>query len=545
MMTANLMSVAANNDAELVGGSLAGNRDAFGQIVSRYQSLICSLAYSATGSLGQSEDLAQETFITAWKYLGHLRERDKLRAWLCGIARNRINNFLRREGRQPIRAAEPLENVAETHSPEPLPAEQTISNEEQAILWRSLERIPEIYREPLVLFYREHHSIEAVAQSLELTEDAVKQRLSRGRKLLHEQVLAFVEGALERTKPGKVFTLAVMASLPALTFSAKAATLGVAAAKGSAAAKTGGTMGLFAAMTGPLIVFLPNYIAYRVTLAGAQSDEERAGIKSIFGKLGLITLGIFIPFAAMVLWLTRNQTDRSYLSGLFASSLVVIFLPTIFILSFASARRGREFYSRILAQEHAGVFPKPEWEYRSQRTLLGLPLIHIRTGDRFAILKKPVKAWIAVGNSAIGGLFACGGLAIAPLSVGGLSIGLLSFGGLAIGIVALGGIAAGVWPLFGGLIVGWQAFNGCFAVGWSAAVGTFALAHDFALGSFALAAQANNEITRQFIFLNIFFRCAEFINRHWLWLNLFWIVPFFIQWRVNAPKRQQSKRRDA
>ncbi len=543
-MTTNLMPATANNDAELVGGTLAGNRDAFGQIVARYQSLICSLAYSATGSLGQSEDLAQETFITAWKHLGHLRERHKLRAWLCGIARNRINNFLRREGREPIREAEPLENVAETHSAEPLPAEQTISHEEQAILWRSLERIPVIYREQLVLFYREHQSIEAVAQSLELTEDTVKQRLSRGRKMLHEEVLAFVEGALERTNPGKVFTLAVMASLPALTFSAKAAMLGVAAAKGGAAAKTGGTMGLFAAMTGPMIVFLPNYIAYRVTLAGAQSDEERAGIKSIFGRLALITMGIFIPFAAMVLWLTRNQTDHSYLSGLFASSLVVIFLPTIFILSFASARRGREFYSRILAQEHAGVFPKPEWEYRSQRTLLGLPLIHIRIGDRFAILKKPVKAWIAVGNSAIGGLFACGGLAIAPLSFGGLSIGLLSFGGLTIAIVALGGIAAGVWPLFGGLIVGWQSFNGCFAVGWNAAVGVFALAHDFALGRFVLAAQANNEIARQFIFPNIFFRCAEFIDRHWLWLNLLWIVPFFIQWRVNARKRQHPKQGD-
>jgi RNA polymerase sigma factor (sigma-70 family) len=537
MMTTNLMSVATKNDAELVGGTLAGNRDAFGQIVARYQSLICSLAYSATGSLGQSEDLAQETFITAWKHLGHLRERHKLRAWLCGIARNRINNFLRREGREPIRSAEPLENVSESHSPEPLPTEQTISNEEQAILWRSLERIPQIYREPLVLFYREHQSIEAVAEKLELTEDAVKQRLSRGRKLLHEEVLAFVEGALQRTNPSKAFTLAVVASLPALTFSAKAVTIGAAAVKGGAAAKTGGIMGLFAALSGSLIVFLPNYIAYRVTLAGAQSDEERAGIKSIFGRLGLITLGMFIPFAAVVLWLTRNQTDRSYLSGLFASSLVVLFLPTIFILSFASARRGREFYSRILAQEHAGVFPKPAWEYRSQSSLFGLPLVHIRIGDRFAILKKPVKAWIAVGNSAVGGLFAFGGLAIAPLSIGGLSIGLLSFGGLAVGIVALGGIALGIWPLFGGLLIGWQAFDGCFAVGWNAAVGVFALAHNFALGRFVLAAQANNEIARQFIFPNLFFRCAEFVNRHWLWLNLFWIVPFSIQWRVNAPKR--------
>src|SRR5437879_3126924 len=97
MMTTRTMETAAHNDSELVGDSLNGNLNAFGQIVARYQSLICSLAYSATGSLGQSEDLAQETFITAWKHLGHLRERPKLRAWLCGIARNRINNYLRRE----------------------------------------------------------------------------------------------------------------------------------------------------------------------------------------------------------------------------------------------------------------------------------------------------------------------------------------------------------------------------------------------------------------------------------------------------------------
>jgi hypothetical protein len=54
MMTTSMMSMAANNDAELVSESLSGNHDAFGQIVARYQSLICSLAYSATGSLSQS-----------------------------------------------------------------------------------------------------------------------------------------------------------------------------------------------------------------------------------------------------------------------------------------------------------------------------------------------------------------------------------------------------------------------------------------------------------------------------------------------------------
>src|SRR5436190_3985019 len=121
------LSVAVPSDADLVASSLVGSSEAFGLIVSRYQSLICSLTYSATGNLGESEDLAQETFITAWKHLGHLRERQKLKAWLCGIARNCINNALRREGRRPIRSAEVMEEVHEPASAEPLPPDQTIS----------------------------------------------------------------------------------------------------------------------------------------------------------------------------------------------------------------------------------------------------------------------------------------------------------------------------------------------------------------------------------------------------------------------------------
>ncbi len=57
-------------------------------------------------------------------------------------------------------------------------------------------------------------SIETVALNLDLAEDAVKQRLSRGRKMLQEQLLAFVAGALARTNPGQAFTVAVLAALP-------------------------------------------------------------------------------------------------------------------------------------------------------------------------------------------------------------------------------------------------------------------------------------------------------------------------------------------
>src|SRR5437762_9997909 len=134
-----------SSDSELVTRSLAGNRDAFGRIVARKQSLLSSPAYSATGSLSQSEDLAQETFVTAWKQLADLREPEKLRSWLCRISRNLTYDALRGQGREPIHKAEPLEEVSESPASEPLPSDYAISREEEAILWRSIERMPESY----------------------------------------------------------------------------------------------------------------------------------------------------------------------------------------------------------------------------------------------------------------------------------------------------------------------------------------------------------------------------------------------------------------
>lgn len=294
MMTTTMTPVIPSGDAELVGASLAGNREAFGQIVARYQSLVCSLAYSATGSLSQSEDLAQETFLVAWKQLADLREPAKLRAWLCGIARNLIHNSLRAQGREPSQRAEALEDIQEPHSPEPLPAERAISREEADILWRSLERIPETYREPLVLFYREHQSIGSVARDLDLTEEAVRQRLSRGRKLLQEEVQAFVEGALARTAPGRAFTLAVVGTLPLVVTSAKAAAAGVAVAKGGAGAKSAISLSAMGGLLGMLGAVL---FSWKTAVDETKSPaERRLMVRTAWFQTGFFVLSLGVAF---------------------------------------------------------------------------------------------------------------------------------------------------------------------------------------------------------------------------------------------------------
>ena len=311
-MTTEAMPRAEINDAELVTESLDGNRDAFRLIVERYQTLISSLAYCATGNVSRSEDLAQETFVSAWKQLAELREPAKLRSWLCSITRFLISKEFRRQGREPDHAAESLEAVDEWVSPEPLPPDQAISDEEKAILWRSLERLPEIYREPLVLFYREHQSIEAVAQDLGLSEGAVKQRLSRGRKLLQEQFLAFVAGALKQTSPGRAFTLGVVAALPLLATTAQAATVGTALAQhGSVAAKTTTLGGFLQASAKILLGFaywlapvlpLGGYIGYKMGGDRQHSERARRSVATFWRIVGAsMLLFVILPLPGLAL----------------------------------------------------------------------------------------------------------------------------------------------------------------------------------------------------------------------------------------------------
>ena len=246
-----------------------------------------------------------------------------MRPWLCSIARFLISKEFRRQGREPDHAAESLEAVDEWVSPEPLPPDQVISDEEKAILWRSLERIPEIYREPLVLFYREHQSIEAVAQDLGLSEDAVKQRLSRGRKLLQEQFLAFVAGALKQTSPGKAFTLGVIAALPLLATTAKAATVGTALAQhGSAAAKTTALGGFLQASAKILLGFvywlapvlpLGGYIGYKMGGDRQHSERARRSVATFWRIMGAsMLLVVILPGLLLALFEKHVSFARFY-----------------------------------------------------------------------------------------------------------------------------------------------------------------------------------------------------------------------------------------
>jgi hypothetical protein len=275
----------------------------------------------------------------------------------------------------------------------------------------------------------------------------------------------------------------------------------------------------------PLLALFGTWVGYRMSLDGAQSDAERQQVRSFYRKLGGCIAGFFVCYAAVVFSGGGLAQTQSLLFTALILGLVLSYTVALVAVMIWSQRQRRKLLDRA-----ADRTVRPAWEYRSRFVPCGLPFVHVRIGGGLVAEGQPVKAWIAVGDCAIGLLFSFGGIAIAPISIGGLAIGLLPFGGCALGLLALGGTSLAVWS-FGGLAIGWEAFGGC-AVAWKAAVGGMAVARDYALGGIAQAGQANNEIATAFARDHWFFSSAQILFRHLAWLNLLWVLPMLWWWSV-------------
>ncbi len=168
------------SDATLVEQCLGGRKDAFAGLVRRYQDAVYNLAYRWTGDRDAAADLAQETFIRAYRNLGSFRADRSFRNWVLAICANLARNRFRSEKRRQ-RAQEAHAELYGPVEPAPL-GDSTLDH--------ALTRIPEKLRVPLVLKHVEGLSYEEVAGVLGIGVSAAKMRVKRAR----DQLVVLLEG---------------------------------------------------------------------------------------------------------------------------------------------------------------------------------------------------------------------------------------------------------------------------------------------------------------------------------------------------------------
>ncbi len=203
------MQAGADTDAALIEASHRRDCDAFARIIERHQRAVYAMAFSSVRDRALADDITQETFVVAWRRLAELRDSARLRAWLCGIARNLGRDARKRRQRETL--GDSIDIVGGV-----TPYEALSDAESERIVATALGQVPDVYREPLVLYYYEEHSIDDVARSLGISAATTNKRLSRGRQCLAERV-ANVEQHLTRRgpRPGLAASVLAIIGIPA------------------------------------------------------------------------------------------------------------------------------------------------------------------------------------------------------------------------------------------------------------------------------------------------------------------------------------------
>ncbi len=178
-------------DAALAVRAAAGDRDAFGALVERYQAPVRRLTRAVTGDVHDADDAAQDAFLSA---LDRIETYDVARPfgpWLMRIATNAAIDLVRR---RTVRRADALDERSPSRGP--TPATDAESAEIRAKLTSALRDLPERQRVAVTLFDVEGYSHAEIAAVLEIPEGTVRSDVFHARRALRVALEAFDPGHL-------------------------------------------------------------------------------------------------------------------------------------------------------------------------------------------------------------------------------------------------------------------------------------------------------------------------------------------------------------
>lgn len=186
-----------NSDSLWVQRTLAGDPQAFGELVRRYERDVFNLAYRMLNERGEAEDAAQEAFMRAYVNLDRYDPERPFKTWLLSITSNHCIDRLRRRRLTWLSLEEPLPPHPALTSDIPGPEEAMLTSERNLLVQEMLAGLSPDYRLAVVLRYWYDLSYAEIAEMLGTTESAIKSRLFRARQALAEYLESRPVSALD------------------------------------------------------------------------------------------------------------------------------------------------------------------------------------------------------------------------------------------------------------------------------------------------------------------------------------------------------------
>jgi RNA polymerase sigma-70 factor (ECF subfamily) len=196
-----------DKDLILVRRAKRGDYKAFDLLVLKYQSRIIGLAMKFVKDIQIAEDVAQESFIKAYKSLDSFREESAFYTWLYRIASNTSKNYLISKKRK----NELLESEVFSSKEidifdipgESSPEEILQANNLREVIFESLSNLPEDIRTAVSLREFEGLSYEEISEVLDCPIGTVRSRIFRGREIIQEKISPLLNSNIELIKGSK------------------------------------------------------------------------------------------------------------------------------------------------------------------------------------------------------------------------------------------------------------------------------------------------------------------------------------------------------
>lgn len=185
-------------DRELVAAAKAGDRQAFGKLVERYQRRVYSLTYGIVRQREDAWDVAQEAFVKAYRNLSRFEGNSAFYTWLYRIAYNLSIDTLREKARREtvdVQEGRVLEEalVKSGRKPHSNPDEMAARRELSTVLQRAMNKLSEKHRAIIVLREIEGLSYEEMAEVLGISKGTVMSRLFHARQNLQTLLRPYVK----------------------------------------------------------------------------------------------------------------------------------------------------------------------------------------------------------------------------------------------------------------------------------------------------------------------------------------------------------------
>ena len=188
-------------DHALLEGTLAGDEDAFAELVGRYRNQITSYIYRMVNDYDTAVDLAQETFIRVYRAAARYQTTHAFSTYIYRIATNVAISELRKRKRRRLVSLTGLltspdgEELMDFQPVDEKPLQDIalIDAEKRAVIKRAISTLPDRYRAPLVLRDVEGKSYDEIAAILQTSEGTVKSRINRARNFLRDKMRNYVQ----------------------------------------------------------------------------------------------------------------------------------------------------------------------------------------------------------------------------------------------------------------------------------------------------------------------------------------------------------------